>query len=386
MSSITRPDRKGLPQTRENAWLSSPSSTKGENNLASDAPLGHESAAPLGRLTFISWADSCSRSDHTARELGGRSFMVYAAQLGSHPATIVAKYLLQWRRTSRILRRERPNTVFVMTPPLVAALPALWYAWRHDARVVVDAHTCAFVLPRWKRLLRLQLAICRRACTTFVTNDHLARLIEAAGAHATIVPDVPVVFADTTPFQRSRSLTIGIACSFDSDEPIEAMLAAAERVPDVQFVMTGDDSQLSHSLRQRVPDNVRLTGFLPTSAYGGLLSSVDAVLDLTTLDHTMLRGAYEAVYQGTPVIVSNWTLLRNEFPIGALHVDNSVESIVAAVNELRGRLSSLKAEAAQLRDMKRNRWQRLRQEIIDTVLRKDASAGTGRAAQARNSS
>ena len=295
--------------------------------------------------------------------------MVYAPRFGSHPATIWAKYLIQWQRTAVILRRERPETIFVMTPPLFAAFPALWYAWRHRARLVIDAHTCAFVLPRWKRLQTLQLAICRRACTTFVTNDHLAALLTSGGARATIVPDVPVVFTDVTPFHRSPALTIAVVCSFDSDEPTDAVIAAARRLPDVQFVMTGEHSGLPESIKNSLPANVRLTGFLSTSAYGGLLCSVDAVLDLTTLDHTMLRGAYEAVYQGQPVIVSDWPLLRQEFPIGALHVDNSAESIVGAVRTLQGRYSSLKSEAARLRDTKQSRWERLRSDIIGIVRR-----------------
>ena len=41
------------------------------------------------RVTYISWAESCSRSDHTARELGGRSHMVYLPQFGSRPSTIL---------------------------------------------------------------------------------------------------------------------------------------------------------------------------------------------------------------------------------------------------------------------------------------------------------
>ena len=56
------------------------------------------------RVTYISWAESCSRSDHTARELGGRSHMVYEGQLGSQASTIVWKYWLQGRTTARILR------------------------------------------------------------------------------------------------------------------------------------------------------------------------------------------------------------------------------------------------------------------------------------------
>ena len=56
------------------------------------------------------------------------------------------------------------------------------------------------------------------------------------------------------------------------------------------------------------PDNVRLTGFLPDSDYVGLILASDAVIALTTMDHTMQRGAYEAVYLGRPVITSNLTM------------------------------------------------------------------------------
>ena len=58
-------------------------------------------ATPRERLevTYISWAESCSRSDHTARELGGRSHMVYLPQFGSRASTILFKYLGQWLQT-----------------------------------------------------------------------------------------------------------------------------------------------------------------------------------------------------------------------------------------------------------------------------------------------
>ena len=39
-------------------------------------------------VLYISWAPHCSRSDNTARELGGESRMVYADWLGSNPLTV----------------------------------------------------------------------------------------------------------------------------------------------------------------------------------------------------------------------------------------------------------------------------------------------------------
>src|SRR5688500_15352146 len=167
------------------------------------------------RITYISWAESCSRSDHTARELGGRSYMVCAAALGSRASTIIIKYALQWTRTLRILRRDCPDTVFVMTPPVVAALPAFWYAWRHNKQVVLDAHTAAFLHPRWRRLQWLQRFLCRKAATTLVHAEHLAGLVRQAGGDATLVPDVPVIFPRPEPFQCPNGFTVAVVCSFN---------------------------------------------------------------------------------------------------------------------------------------------------------------------------
>jgi glycosyltransferase involved in cell wall biosynthesis len=315
------------------------------------------------RVTYISWAESCSRSDHTARELGGSSHMVYLPQFGSRASTIAFKYFGQWRMTARILGAERPDAVFVMTPPVFAALPAFWYAWRRGARVVLDAHTAAFLHPRWRRLQWLQRALCRRAATTIVHNDHQAALVRGMGAHATVVQDVPIVYSAVERFDRPASPVVAVVCSFNYDEPIAEILDAARRTPDVRFFMTGNPRHLAPELKARVPSNVTLTGFLSDQAYAGLVCGADAVMTLTTRDHTMLRAAYEAIYQGTPVIVSNWALLREAFDEGALHVDNTADGIAAAVRALAAGVDELRAGARRLRERKLQRWARTREAI-----------------------
>ena len=318
-------------------------------------------------ITCISWADSCSRSDHLARELGGTSHMVYASWLGSRPSTILFKYAVQWAMTVALLRREQPDVVFVMTPPLFAALPVFWYAWRRQRIMVIDAHTCAFVLPRWRMFQWLQRLLCRRAVTTLVTNRYLGELLEQAGARVTIVPDVPVVFPDRQTFPRSAAFTVAAVCSFDRDEPLEALFAAAARLREVRFYVTGDPRSLPARERASMPGNVTLTGFLSTPAYGGLITDADVVIDLTTFDHTMLRGAYEAIYQGTPVIVSDWPVLREAFPEGAVHVDNTADAIVNAVRTVERDLDTYRAQARRLRAAKLAQWTSTRHRILDVV-------------------
>jgi glycosyltransferase involved in cell wall biosynthesis len=319
------------------------------------------------KITYISWAESCSRSDHTARELGGRSHMVYLPRFGSRASTVLLKYAGQWLKTARILREERPDVVFVMSPPVFAALPAFWHAWRRGKQVVLDAHSAAFLHPRWRRLQWLQRALCRRASTTLVHNPHLFELVRAGGADATLVLDVPIRYAEVEPFSRPAATTIAAVCSFNYDEPIAAILEAARQLPDVRFFMTGNPRHLAAELKAAVPPNVTLTGFVSDQAYAGLVSGVDAVMTLTTRDHTMLRAAYEAVYQGTPVIVSDWGLLRDAFDEGAVHVDNTAPGIVAAVRVVAGNGPSLRAGAARLRERKLARWQRTRAEIASRI-------------------
>jgi glycosyltransferase involved in cell wall biosynthesis len=116
-----------------------------------------------------------------------------------------------------------------------------------------------------------------------------------------------------------------------------------------------------------MPENVTLTGFLSNEAYGGLLADADAVLVLTTLNHTMQRGAYEAIYQGTPVIVSDWPILRDAFPEGAAHVANTAASIAAAVRAVQANPERYREGARRLRDKKLERWNATKQAIVSRV-------------------
>jgi glycosyltransferase involved in cell wall biosynthesis len=324
----------------------------------------------LPRVTYISWAESCSRSDHTARELGGRSHMVYAAKYGSRAATIVLKYAAQWRQTARILAAESPDAIFVMTPPLFAALPAFLYARRRRALVVLDAHTAAFAHPRWKWWQWAQRAMCRRAATTIVHNEHTAGIVRGWGAHATIVADVPVLFERIEPFARPPAMSVAVVCSFNYDEPLPEIIDAAAALPDVRFFVTGNPRHLAPELKARMPPNMTLTGFLSTEAYGGLITGADAVLTLTTRNHTMLRAAYEAVYQGTPVIVSDWPLLRESFPEGAEHVDNSAAAIARGIRAMQADLLPYREGAARLRTVKQQRWSATRAALVSQLDRR----------------
>jgi glycosyltransferase involved in cell wall biosynthesis len=282
--------------------------------------------------------------------------MIYLEWLGSHPATVAFKYAGQAWRTWRVLQREKPTAIFVMVPPIFAAVVVWLYATVRRVPFVLDAHTAAFMHPRWARWQWLQRALSRRAATTIVTNEHLAAHVRAGGGRATLVPDVPVRFAEIERVSRGGEFLVAVVCSFNYDEPIAQILDAARAMPDVSFMMTGNPKHLSADLKSRVPGNVTLTGFMPDAAYAGLLTSADVVMTLTTRDHTMLRAAYEAIYQGTPVIVSDWPILRTSFDDGAVHVDNSAGAIEQAVRQVQRQRDTFREGARRLQQRKLERW------------------------------
>ena len=314
-------------------------------------------------MVFISWAPFCSRSDSIAARLGGSSFMVYSSRYGSRYLTVPFKYLSQAIRTLRILFRERPAAVFVMTPPVVACLPAWIYARLTGTMFVIDAHTGAFLDSRWKPLLFSHSGFSRAARTTLVTNEYMQRIVEGWNASATIVRDVPVCFAEPALARLEGECNMTLVSTFTRDEPIEMFFKAAAQLPEISFHVTGNYRRANARVLAGKPDNVRLTGFLADPDYVGLLLASDAVISLTTLDNTMQRGAYEAVYLGRPVITSNFDLLRRHFCKGTVHVDNTADDVVAGVQRMRANLDRFGAEIRDLREERLRDWNRIETDL-----------------------
>ena len=118
-----------------------------------------------------------------------------------------------------------------------------------------------------------------------------------------------------------------------SDRVLDEIVNAANRMPDIQFHITGNLKHSRSNWTGSPPNNVRFTGWITETEYGELLRAADVVMCLTTHDHTMQRGAYEAMALGKPLITSNWGVLRETFNDGTIHVDNTADDIARSVRE-----------------------------------------------------
>ncbi|MEW6606204.1 MAG: hypothetical protein AB1414_01955 [bacterium] len=318
------------------------------------------------KIIFISWAPYCSRSDNIAKKLGGKSYLVYYGMFGSNYWTIFFKYLFQFIKTYKIFLKERPDIILTMSPPIFAALPAYFWTRFNPAGFIIDAHTGAIIDKRFgRRALFLHKFLSKYAITTIVTNEYLKSIINSWNCHATIISDVPVEFKNTAPLKLKPGFSITLINSFAIDEPIETFLAAAERLSEINFYVTGDlnDARKNKKTITPAPSNVTFTDFLPNDEYTGLLKASDAVMVITLDDYTMQRGGYEAVSLQKPLIISNWEILRKTFYKGAVFIDNTSEGIEKGILEMKENIEKYKEDVIELKKDRAEIWNNTQQRL-----------------------
>jgi len=302
--------------------------------------------------------------------------MIYAGWLGSRGATIWLKYIIQIWQTLWLLLRERPRVVLVMVPPIFAVLPVYLYCKLTGSRFTTDNHTAAFTMKRWQRLKFLHGWLEKYAACNIVTNDKLLHLQRTWGVPAEknfLIGDLPVQFSkiETPPFLNHSEngkpnngfFAVTAVCSFNPDEPLDNILQAAAELPEINFYCTGKLKDAPSKILERKPKNVMFTDFLSVPHYAGLLKGSHGVMVLTTRDLTMQRGAYEAMALGTPIITSDWPILRNTFANGSLFVDNSSQSIVQAVRQLQTNWPKFKTAIQAQRAQRRAAWAEKEKEL-----------------------
>ncbi|HEX5414471.1 MAG TPA: glycosyltransferase, partial [Chloroflexota bacterium] len=136
--------------------------------------------------TFLAWTRYNRRSDLLSQHFGATMHHIPRGQTGTVWNAPI-RYARQSGETWQILRREKPDTIFVQNPPIICVLVAYLYARQHGARYVIDSHTAAFLSPKWRWALGLHRALSRGAVTTIVTNEALRQVVSGWGCHASVM-------------------------------------------------------------------------------------------------------------------------------------------------------------------------------------------------------
>ena len=188
-----------------------------------------------------------------------------------------------------------------------------------------------------------------------MTDPLWAQAVTEAGGRAIVVPDIPAERPEVGPARPTEGVTIAVVNTWAPDEPLDDVVEAAKARPKVTFLVTGRTTLVSERF-PRPPSNVRFTGFLDEPTYLGLLRDADAVMCLTTRDHTMQRGACEAMALGTPVITSDWGILRSHFADGAVYVGNTSSGIADGIDRFIADNQGYRQRIVEVRDQRRREW------------------------------
>jgi glycosyltransferase involved in cell wall biosynthesis len=253
--------------------------------------------------------------------------------------------------------------VFVQSPPSFAPALVALYARLTGAAFVIDIHSDAMLTPHWARPRRLHRWVRRRAAASIVTNEAFRDQIEQEGGTALLIRDIPTTFEVGPPPALGGGGQVLVVSSFADDEPLEAIAAAAGLCPEVEFHMTGSLDRAPRAFLDRLPPNLRMTGYLPDPDYYGLMGAVDAVMCLTTRDNTMQRGACEALSMRRPIITSDWPLLRAYFDRGTVHVGSTPEDIAAGVKRALRNRAALIEEVDELAGRQQTEWVEARRRL-----------------------
>ncbi len=285
------------------------------------------------------------------------------------------RYPMAILQTIWVILKERPRVLFVQNPSMILAALACIIKKLSGIPVIVDRHT-TFRLGKEKGgslrvwfFMRLHYFTLRSADLTIVTNRYLADLVEEAHGKTTILPDKLPEFGSVTPIQLKCEKNIVLVSSFGEDEPFTNIIHAAKRLEGsgICIHVTGDIKKADPLIRNEQIHSIKFTGFIPDEMYPAYLLSADAVMVLTTADHCMLCGCYEAVSLERPLITSRTRVLQDYFS-GALFVENDSDQIYNAILEV---LKNPDRYAASVRRVKKRiarSWMIAFQNIEDIVV------------------
>jgi glycosyltransferase involved in cell wall biosynthesis len=318
---------------------------------------------------FISWIAFSRRGQLISEKFKLKHYQIQSLKHKYYLAPI--RYILQTIRTLKILFIESPKIIFVQNPPIFACIVVYLFSKFRDAKFIIDSHTGALLAPWWRWSLPLHSYLSRRALVTIVTNPYLAGMVNNWGAKAFILPDIPFNFPDGRTVKLETKFNIAVINTFSPDEPINEILEAASSLNEIQFYITGDTIQAKKQYLMNPPKNVKFTNFLTDDDYIGLLRAVQVIMVLTKDNHTMQRGACEALSIGKPIITSDWPILREFFNKGTVYVDNTCAGIKEGILKVQKNLYRLKSEISVLKKERLLDWKEKSTEIRELFEKND---------------
>ncbi|MEE9337397.1 MAG: hypothetical protein V3U87_04895 [Methylococcaceae bacterium] len=311
----------------------------------------------MSKFIFLDWRPNNRRAQSIAKDIGATLYLAPNVLRKKIYAPIRYFYLLFW--TINVLIKNRPEVIFVSTPPTFCPIIVFAYAKLFNCAYVVDAsHTAT--MAYWRKVpfgFWFNKLVMNQSLVTLIHNECIKKLTDKQGINSMVL-ETKVPELQVTNEQRiADDFTVLAPCSFDADEPIDEIFNAAELMPDINFSVTGNYARLNKEKVDRCPANLTLTGFLAERDYDLLLNSVNVVLVLTTDDYPVRpRGASEAIAAEKPLIVSLNQATKSHLNKGTILISNTAEDIIQSILKIRNQYEHYKTEIKQLKDERMSQY------------------------------
>jgi len=297
-----------------------------------------------------------------------------AAMLGadlrviSHGGGRLYRYFHCASETLATVRREKPDVVFCQNPSIVLNYLLLLTRFLFRYTFVTDAHFGGVIAYNGNYFFQKALDFCNKSANlVIVTNKAHADHVISIGGNSLVCEDP---LPDLSRYDLNRKTidkSVFFICSFDIDEPYEAVFDAARMlvVDNYKFYVSGNYAKVGID-----PNNypqVNFMGFVPERQFYEQLYQSDVVLDLTEHENCLVCGAYEAMAAEKPLVTSDKVCLRQFFDRGTIYTRHDRQSIVEALRETYRDRVRLKAEIKEWK-AKTIKMQNERKSILLTAL------------------
>ncbi|NTV79740.1 MAG: glycosyltransferase family 4 protein [Clostridiales bacterium] len=246
-------------------------------------------------------------------------------------------YFLKSFRTLICLFQNRPALVLVQFPPAPALYCVALYSWLMGARYVSDCHM-GITNENWFNWMYVKKLLARGQ--VIVHNVHLVdQVIHEIKVNPFVLRDgvakKQAINLENATLLETHGLIpqkyVLFPCSFSLDEPLQETLEAARLLSDIRFVLTWYSEKLPKQMRDTLPANVLLTGFLEVDDFNCLFANAGIALVLTKHEAVQLSAMQEAMAFEVPAVVSDLKTTRflyKEYPV---YVKNDSKSIAEGI-------------------------------------------------------
>lgn len=308
-------------------------------------------------IIALVWAPHEARTESFAQWLEAPLYNIHYFQ-AKRPLIAPLKYIFQWLKTWQVLLQTRPRYVYVTNSPPVAGLCVMSYCLLTDTEFIMDTHPPGLFNRKWRWSRPIQRFTARFAKLNVVDQERFRQLFESWGAEAIVLENPP----KSIPFEQLELDTgaqdefcyIG---TFADDEPVEILIEAARRLPDIKVYILGDKARAKQAWLDGAPENIIFTGYLLKDEYWNRLYNARAVIVLTEHAHSLLGGAQDGLYIDKPLIISDQETLREHFVKGAVFIENTTQGMVDGIEQVRQNETILQEEIKALRQELAERWQ-----------------------------